>query len=62
MLASTLALAACSNDHLKTLRLLNTVTLQKMNLYAMKDTVGEQTLQRLVLTKVLEGSIEDAKN
>ncbi len=28
----------------------------------MKDTVGEQTLQRLVLTKVLEGSIEDAKS
>ena len=47
----------------KTLQLLNTVNVTKDEFVtAMKDSVGEQTLQRLVLTKVLEGSIEDAKS
>ena len=62
-LASTLALAACSNgssENVATTKYGN-VTKDEF-VTAMKDTVGEQTLQRLVLTKVLEGSIEDAKS
>ena len=62
-LASTFALAACSNgssENVATTKYGN-VTKDEF-VTAMKDTVGEQTLQRLVLTKVLEGSIEDAKS
>lgn len=62
-LASTFALAACSNgssENVATTKYGN-VTKDEF-VAAMKDTVGEQTLQRLVLTKVLEGSIEDAKS
>jgi len=61
-LASTFALAACSNgssENVATTKYGN-VTKDEF-VTAMKDSVGEQTLQRLVLTKVLEGSIEDAK-
>lgn len=62
-LASTFALAACSNgssENVATTKYGN-VTKDEF-VTAMKDSVGEQTLQRLVLTKVLEGSIEDAKS
>ena len=62
-LASTFALAACSNgssENVATTKYGN-VTKDEF-VTAMKDTVGEQTLQRLVLTKVLEGSIDDAKS
>ena len=62
-LASTFALAACSNgssENVATTKYGN-VTKDEF-VTAMKDSVGEQTIQRLVLTKVLEGSIEDAKS
>ena len=63
VLASTLALAACSNntnsETIATTKYGNVTREEFVN--AMKDTVGEQTLQRLVLTKVLEGSVEDSK-
>ena len=52
-LASTFALAACSNgaaENVATTKYGN-VTKDEF-VTAMKDTVGEQTLQRLVLTKV----------
>ena len=59
VLASTLALAACSNntnsETIATTKYGNVTREEFVN--AMKDTVGEQTLQRLVLTKVLEGSV-----
>ena len=70
-LASTFALAACSNgssENVTTTKSENVATTKYGNVTkdefvtAMKDSVGEQTLQRLVLTKVLEGSIEDAKS
>ena len=61
-LASTLALAACSNNSAENVATTKYGNVTKDEFVtAMKDTVGEQTLQRLVLTKVLEGSIEDAK-
>ena len=63
VLASTLALAACSNntnsETIATTKYGNVTREEFVN--AMKETVGEQTLQRLVLTKVLEGSVEDSK-
>ena len=62
-LASTFALAACSNgssENVATTKYGN-VTKDEF-VTAMKESVGEQTVQRLVLTKVLEGSIEDAKS
>ena len=66
VLASTLALAACSNntnsETIATTKYGNVTREEFVN--AMKETVGEQTLQRLVLTKVLEGSVftdEDIK-
>ena len=62
-LASTFALAACSNgssENVATTKYGN-VTKDEF-VTAMKDSDGEQTLQRLVLTKVLEGSVEDAKS
>lgn len=63
VLASTLALAACSNntnsETIATTKYGNVTREEFVN--TMKDTVGEQTLQRLVLTKVLEGSVEDSK-
>ena len=61
-LASTFALAACSNgssENVATTKYGN-VTKDEF-VKAMKDSVGEQTVQRLVLTKVLEGSVENAK-
>ena len=62
-LASTLALAACSNDSAENVATTKYGNVTKDEFVtAMKDSVGEQTLQRLVLTKVLEGSIEDAKS
>lgn len=61
-LASTLALAACSNNSAENVATTKYGNVTKDEFVtAMKDSVGEQTLQRLVLTKVLEGSIEDAK-
>ena len=62
-IASTFALAACSNgssENVATTKYGN-VTKDEF-VTAMKESVGEQTVQRLVLTKVLEGSIEDAKS
>ena len=62
-LASTFALAACSNGSAENVATTKYGNVTKDEFVtAMKDTVGEQTLQRLVLTKVLEGSIEDAKS
>ena len=61
-LASTFALAACSNGSAENVATTKYGNVTKDEFVtAMKDSVGEQTLQRLVLTKVLEGSIEDAK-
>ena len=61
-LESTLALAACSNNSAENVATTKYGNVTKDEFVtAMKDSVGEQTLQRLVLTKVLEGSIEDAK-
>ena len=63
VLASTLALAACSNntnsETIASTKYGNVTREEFVN--AMKETVGEQTLQRLVLTKVLEGTVEDSK-
>ena len=76
VLASTLALAAWSNNtnsetiattkyspecfpKSATTKYGNVTREEFVN--AMKETVGEQTLQRLVLTKVLEGTVEDSK-
>ena len=62
-LASTLALAACSNGSSENVATTKYGNITKDEFVtAMKDSVGEQTLQRLVLTKVLEGSVEDAKS
>lgn len=62
-LASTFALAACSNGSAENVATTKYGNVTKDEFVtAMKDSVGEQTLQRLVLTKVLEGSIEDAKS
>ena len=62
-IASTFALAACSNgssENVATTKYGN-VTKDEF-VTAMKESVGEQTVQRLVLTKVLEGSVENAKD
>ena len=60
--ASTLALAACSNNQSAVATSKAGNVTQEEFYKALKATSGEQTLQRLVLTKVLEGSIEDAKS
>ena len=59
-LASTFALAACSNSENIATTKYGNITRDEF-VKAMKDSVGEQTVQRLVLTKVLEGSVENAK-
>lgn len=62
LLTSSLALAACSNNTPETIATTKYGNVTKEEFVsAMKETVGEQTLQRLVLTKVLEGSVDDAK-
>ena len=59
--ASTLALAACSNNQ-STVATSKAGNVTQEELYkALKATAGEQTLQRLVLQKVLENDAKDKK-
>lgn len=59
--ASTLALAACSNNQ-SAVATSKAGNVTQEELYkALKATAGEQTLQRLVLQKVLENDAKDKK-
>lgn len=61
-IASTLALAACSNGNDSTVATSKAGNVTQEEFYnALKATSGEQTLQRLVLQKVLENNADDAK-
>ena len=60
--ASTLALAACSNNQSAVVATSKAGNVTQEEFYkALKTTSGEQTLQRLVLQKVLENDVKDKK-
>ncbi|WP_314349683.1 peptidylprolyl isomerase [Granulicatella elegans] len=59
--ASTLALAACSNNQSAVATSKAGNVTQEEFYKALKTTSGEQTLQRLVLQKVLENDVKDKK-
>ena len=59
--ASTLALAACSNNQSAVATSKAGNVTQEEFYKALKATSGEQTLQRLVLQKVLENDAKDKK-